>query len=258
MIEHRNQVHDQNRRKPPFTIQIIASIPKQLRHFKAHTLKRMESKPSATVTAAPAGATTDGSSSSSNRSVAGIASFAAFFVVAIGYASQFSWMGTEPIQQQLQVQPQQQQQKQRRATLTGMQRLLESESETDPLARLPGSKANELVKKIAQKLTPVPLRFVEDDAAVAAAAKEEPKEGEVEVETVTVQKKVLEPHQFLHLHHMKVRSVVIAVAIAIAIAVRSFLLSCVFRFIDSFLCSFATSMCWITSFGAFLGSLDCH
>lgn len=88
--------------------------------------------------------------------------------------------------------------------MTGMQRLLESESETDPLAHLPGSKANELVKKIAQKLTPVPLRFVEDDAAAAAAAaKEEPKEGEVEVETVTVQKKVLEPHQFLHLHHMK-------------------------------------------------------
>jgi len=85
-----------------------------------------------------------------------------------------------------------------RRQMSGMERLLESEPEPEGVDV---TKEDELVKKIAAKLAPVALRFVDEEGGVevgeiTASNKNTKERGEH-------QKRTLVPHQFLHLHHMK-------------------------------------------------------
>lgn len=85
-----------------------------------------------------------------------------------------------------------------RRKMSGRERLLESEPEPQSEDI---TKEDALVDKIAQKLQPIALRFVDDE--------NEEKEGGVETGEITTHKKgeeekrTMVPHQFLHLHHMK-------------------------------------------------------
>jgi len=83
-----------------------------------------------------------------------------------------------------------------RRDMSGMSRLLESEPEPSDLSRNLG-KEDALVKKIAEKLQPVALRFYGDEGEDGLEI------GKIEANKDGEEKRTMVPHQFLHLHHMK-------------------------------------------------------
>ena len=82
--------------------------------------------------------------------------------------------------------------------MSGLERLLVSEP--DP------SDESALIAKIAEKLKPSTIRFIGEDEEDGAADTTVKKDGEIETITTTQKKQqrtIMEPHQVLHLHHMK-------------------------------------------------------